>query len=283
MKLIVQIPCFNEEATLPMTIQDIPRNIEGIDSVEILVIDDGSTDGTVQVAREGGADHVLSFKKNKGLARAFTTGLDASVKLGADIIVNTDADNQYRGEDIPKLIQPILEARADIVIGDRQIESVEDFSPMKKRLQKLGSRVVRILSETDIPDTTSGFRAYSKDAALKLNIVSSFTYTLESIIQAGKKHIAVTHVPIRTNKKQRESRLFRSVPDYIQRSVVTILRMYTMFQPLRVFFYIGAMLFTLGAFGVIRFLYFYFTQGGWATFSPWFCQERCLPWASCFL
>jgi glycosyltransferase involved in cell wall biosynthesis len=262
MKLIIQIPCFNEEATLPMTIEDIPRNIEGIDSVEILVIDDGSTDGTVRVARDMGVDHILSFKKNKGLARAFTAGLDASVKFGADIIVNTDADNQYRGEDIPRLIQPILEARADIVIGSRQIESVEDFSPIKKRLQKWGSRVVRILSETDIPDTTSGFRAYSKDAALKLNIVSPFTYTLESIIQAGKKRIAMTHVPIRTNKKQRESRLFRSIPDYVQRSAVTILRMYTMFQPLRVFFYIGAMLFTLGALGVIRFLYFYFTQGG---------------------
>jgi glycosyltransferase involved in cell wall biosynthesis len=216
MKLIVQIPSFNEETTLPLTVRDIPRTIEGIDNVEILVIDDGSTDRTAEVAREIGVDHIVSFSKNKGLARSFTAGLDASIKLGADIIVNTDADNQYKGEDIPKLIKPILDGKADIVVGDRQVKNIQHFSFAKKVLQKMGSWVVSKLSETDIPDATSGFRAYSKDAALRLNIISPFTYTLESIIQAGKKHITIAHVPIRTNEKLRESRLFKSIPDYIK-------------------------------------------------------------------
>jgi glycosyltransferase involved in cell wall biosynthesis len=262
MKLIVQIPCFNEETSLPLTLRDIPRTIEGIDKIEILVIDDGSTDRTAEIAKELGVDHIVKFTKNKGLARAFTSGIDASIKLGADIIVNTDADNQYKGEDIPKLIKPILEGKADIVVGDRRVNSIEHFSSTKKVLQSVGSWVVRKLSETDIPDTTSGFRAYSKDAALKLNIVSPFTYTLESIIQAGKKHMTIVHVPIRTNEKLRESRLFKSIPAYIKRSIITIIRMYTMFQPLKVFFYIGISLFSLGCLGILRFLYFFFAAGG---------------------
>ena len=262
MKLIVQIPCLNEEATLPLTVRDIPRTIEGIDEVEILVIDDGSTDRTFEVAQEIGVDHIIRFNKKKGLARAFTAGLDASIKCGADIIVNTDADNQYNGEDIPKLIKPILENKADIVVGDRCVNSIEHFSYMKRILQRIGSWGVRKLSETDVADTTSGFRAYSKDAALRLNIVSPFTYTLESIIQAGKKHMDIVHVPVRTNEPLRESRLFKSIPSYIQRSIVTIIRMYTMFQPLKVFFYVGTTLFSLGSIGVLRFLYYYFAAGG---------------------
>lgn len=262
MKLIVQIPCFNEESFLPVTIRDIPRIIPGIDKVEILIIDDGSTDRTVGVARDLGVDHIVRFNKNKGLAQAFTAGLDASIKAGADIIVNTDADNQYKGEDIPKLIKPILEENADIVVGDRQVQTATHFSKSKKLLQKLGSWVVRVFSETDIADTTSGFRAYSRDAALRLNIVSSFTYTLESIIQAGKKDMNIVQVKIGTNAKLRESRLFKSIPGYIRRSIVTIVRMYTMFQPLRLFFYIGSSFLAVGSVGVLRFLYFFFTEGG---------------------
>ncbi len=262
MKLIVQIPCCNEENTLPITIKDLPQVIEGIDVIETLVIDDGSTDRTSKVAEELGVDHIIILKKNKGLARAFTAGLDAAVKLGADVIVNTDADNQYKGEDISKLIAPILEGKADIVVGDRYVSTIEHFSYPKKFLQRLGSWGVRRLSGTDIPDTTSGFRAYSKDAALQLNIISPFTYTLESIIQAGKKHMAITHVRVRTNKPIRESKLFKSIPSYIQRSVVTIIRMYTMFQPLRFFFFVGTTFLSLGFLGVLRFLYFYFTAGG---------------------
>ncbi len=262
MKLIVQIPCLNEEAFLPQTVRDIPRNIEGIDEVEILVVDDGSTDRTVEVAKKLYVDHIVRFNKNKGLAHAFSSGLDASIKFGADIIVNTDADNQYKGEDIPKLIKPILEHKADIVVGDRQVSSIEHFSFTKKILQRVGSWVVRQFSGTNIKDTTSGFRAYSKDAALRLNIVSGYTYTLESIIQAGKKQMEIVHVPVRTNKPLRESRLFKSIPAYIQRSVATIIRMYTMFQPLRVFFYIGFSFFSLGFLGILRFLYYFFTSGG---------------------
>jgi glycosyltransferase involved in cell wall biosynthesis len=262
MKLIVQIPCYNEENTLPITVRDVPRTIEGIDAVEILVIDDGSTDRTFEVARELGVDHILKFNKNKGLARAFTAGLDVSLKFGADIIVNTDGDNQYRGEDIPKLVKPILDGKADIAVGNRQVDGIKHFSFTKKTFQKVGSWVVRRLSETNIADTPSGFRAYSRDAALRLNIVSPFSYTLETIIQAGKKHLKIVDVPVRTNKPLRKSRLFSSIPDYIKRSAVTIIRMYTMFQPLRVFFYIGISLFFLGSLGVLRFLYFYFTQGG---------------------
>ncbi|NQT83010.1 glycosyltransferase family 2 protein [bacterium] len=258
MKLIVQIPCLNEEKTLPITIRDIPREIDGVDEVEILVIDDGSTDRTVGVAKELGVDHVIRNTNNKGLARSFMVGLDASIRLGADIIVNTDGDNQYRGEDIPKLIAPILRGEADIVIGDRQTEDIDHFSFTKKRLQKIGSWVVRHLSETRVKDVTSGFRAYSREAALQMNIVSDYSYTLETIIQAGKKHLAVANVPVRTNHKLRESRLFKSIPLYIRKSVITIIRMYAMFQPLRVFFLIGGMLCLAGLGLGLRFLYFYF-------------------------
>ncbi len=262
MKLIVQIPCFNEETTLPETVRDIPRSIEGIDKVEILIIDDGSSDRTVEIAKELGVDHIVKINKNKGLAHAFSSGLDASIKLGADIIVNTDGDNQYKGKYIPELVKAIQEGKADIVVGDRQVNNIEHFSFMKKILQRVGSWVVRQVSGTDIKDTTSGFRAYSKDAALRLNIVSPYTYTLESIIQAGNKHMKIVDLPVRTNKPLRKSRLFKGIPSYVQRQVVTIIRMYTMFQPLKVFFYTGFTLFLLGSLGVLRFLYYYVTSGG---------------------
>jgi len=262
MKLIVQIPCLNEEATLSQTVRNIPRTIEGIDEVAILVVDDGSTDRTVEVARMLGVDHIVSFNKTKGLAKTFSLGLDTSLKLGADIIVNMDGDNQYRGEDIPKLIKPVLEGKADIVVGNRQINTIKHFSLVKKVLQQLGSWVVRKFSDTSIKDTTSGFRAYSRDAALRLNIVSPFTYTLESIIQAGMKDMNIVQIPIRTNKPLRKSRLFKSIPSYIRRSIATIIRMYTMFQPLKVFFSVGIIFFTFGFFGALRFMYYFFTAGG---------------------
>ncbi len=211
MKLIVQIPCLNEEETLPITLKGIPKEIEGIDSIETLVIDVGSSDRTVEVARQHGVNHILKFTNNKGLAKAFIFGINQALKLGADIIVNTDADNQYDGSDIPKLIRPILEGDGDIVIGDRQVETIAHFSSLKIFLQKFGSWVVRQISGTQIPDATSGFRAYSREAALQLNVVSEFTYTIETIISAGKKNLAITHVPIKTNTKLRESRLFPNI------------------------------------------------------------------------
>ena len=257
MKLIVQIPCFNEELTLPDTVRDIPRHIEGVDAVEILIVDDGSRDRTSEVARELGVDHIIRHRRNRGLARTFRTAIEASLARGADIIVNTDGDNQYAGSDIPALIRPILEGRADIVVGDRQTGAVPHFSRAKKLLQAAGSAVVRRLSGVDIPDAVSGFRAISREAALNLNIVSSFSYTIEMLIQAGKKRLAVASVPVGTNAKTRESRLFRSVPEFIGRSLATIVRMYAMYQPLRVFFWIGFALCTLGALPIVRFLYFY--------------------------
>ncbi len=262
MKLIVQIPCLNEEHTLPQTLADIPRQIEGIDKVEILIIDDGSTDRTVEVARQHGVDHIIINKKNLGLARTFRKGLDACLHHGADIIVNTDGDNQYAGWDIPKLVRPILEGKADIVVGDRRTGRIGHFSGPKKLLQKLGSRVVRNLSEVDIPDAVSGFRAISREAALSINIVSSFSYTTEMLIQAGKKHMAVTSVPVETNAKTRESRLFKSIPKFIERQLTTMVRMYAMYQPLRVFFFIGLILGTIGMLPILRFLYLYFTGDG---------------------
>ena len=262
MKLIVQIPCFNEEETLPITVKDIPRNIKGIDKVEVLVIDDGSTDRTSEVAKELGVEHIVRFNKNKGLAKAFSTGLDACLKLGADIIVNTDADNQYKGEDIPKLIKPILEGKADIVVGDRQIDTIKDFSFMKKKLQKIGSLVVRHVSGTDIPDATSGFRAFSREAALNINVLSPFTYTLETIIEAGNKGMVIIGVPIRTNPKCRESRLYKNIGQYIVRSIITIIRIYTMYQPLKTFFYVGGLVFFAGFLLGLRFLYFYLIGNG---------------------
>jgi glycosyltransferase involved in cell wall biosynthesis len=262
-KLIVQIPCFNEEKTLPITLREIPRRFTGIDEVEILVVDDGSTDRTVEVARREGVDHIVRLTNHKGLAEGFTAGLDASLRLGADIIVNTDGDNQYRGKDIQKLIDPIITGEADIVIGDRNIKEIEDFSFVKKQLQTVGSWVVRQLSGTQIPDVTSGFRAFSREAALRLNVISRFSYTLETVIQAGKKNIALTHVPIGTNKQFRPSRLFSSIPSYVKKSVATIARIYALYEPLKIFLTIGASIFGVGFLISVRFLYFYFrNQGG---------------------
>lgn len=258
MKLIIQIPCLNEEKTLPATVGDLPRHIDGITEIETLVIDDGSTDRTVEVARQLRVNHIVRLTNRKGLAEAFMAGLDACLKLGADLIVNTDGDNQYRGADIVRLVQPILDRKADMVVGDRQVERVPHFSPLKKHLQKLGSWVVRHVSGTDIPDATSGFRAYSREAALRLNVISRFTYTLETIIQAGKKNIALTHIKVATNGKLRESRLFSSIPAYVSRSIATIFRIYTMYEPLRTFVTIGAIIFFAGFLISVRFLYYYF-------------------------
>src|ERR671916_219118 len=258
MKLIIQIPCFDEEQTLPATLADLPREIPGVETVEWLVIDDGSTDRTIEVARAGGVDHVVRLTNNKGLAAAFQAGLDASLKLGADIVVNTDADNQYYGGDIPKLVAPILAGDADMVIGDRKTDQIEHFSPLKKRLQRLCSAVVRRASGTNVPDTTSGFRAYNREAGLQMQVVSKFTYTLESIIQAGKMLLAVDHVPVRTNDKTRESRLFPSMWAYVRRNTSSIFRIYAMYEPLRVFLAAAALAALVGAVIWGRFLYFFF-------------------------
>jgi glycosyltransferase involved in cell wall biosynthesis len=262
MKLIIQIPCLNEEETLPVTVRDLPRKIDGFDAVEWLVIDDGSTDRTIAVARELGVDHIVRLTNNKGLANGFQAGMDACLKLGADVIVNTDADNQYDGRDIPKLVAPILAGEADMVVGDRQVMTVEHFSPAKKALQRLGSWVVRQASQTDVPDTTSGFRAYNREAALALQVVSKFTYTLETIIQAGKMTVAIDHVPIRTNPKLRESRLFPSMWTYIRRNGISIFRIYALYEPLKVFM-TGAFVVGLAALAVWgRFLYFWIDGDG---------------------
>ncbi|MGH7601953.1 MAG: glycosyltransferase family 2 protein [bacterium] len=252
----------NEEQTLPVTLKDLPKQIDGIDEIETLVIDDGSTDQTVEVARKYGVTHIVRLTNRKGLAEAFMMGLDACLKLGADIIVNTDGDNQYRGSDIARLIKPILRGKADMVVGDRQVDRVVYFSPIKKKLQKLGSWVVRHVSNTSVPDATSGFRAYSREAALRLNIISRFTYTLETIIQAGKKNIALSHVKVATNGKLRESRLFQSIPSYIKRSVGTMLRIYTMYEPLKTFATMGVLIFSAGFVVSLRFLWYYFFIDG---------------------
>jgi glycosyltransferase involved in cell wall biosynthesis len=262
MKLIVQIPCLNEADTLPATVQDVPRAIPGIDAVEILVIDDGSRDGTAEVARRHGVEHVVRFPQRKGLAAAFAAGIDACLKLGADIIVNTDGDNQYAGSDIPKLIAPLVAGEADIVIGDREVQDLAHMSATRKRLQWLGSWVVRQVSDTKVPDTTSGFRAYTREAALRMTIVSDFTYTLESIIQAGKKRMAIAHVPIRSNPRTRSSRLFSSVWTYVKASVATIIRVYAMYEPLKVFGLIGLVVFGGGVAVSLRFVYFYLVGEG---------------------
>jgi glycosyltransferase involved in cell wall biosynthesis len=257
MKLIVQIPCYNEEAQLPQTLAALPREVPGFDVVEWLVIDDGSTDRTIEVAREHGVDHIVALTNNKGLAAAFQAGLDAALKLGADVIVNTDADNQYDGGDIPKLVAPIVRGQADMVVGDRRVQTIEHFSAVKKRLQRLGSWVVRQASATEVPDTTSGFRAYNREAALQMQVVSKFTYTLETIIQAGKLLVAVDHVPITTNPKTRESRLFPSTAAYVRRNALSIFRVYSQYQPLRVFWG-GALLCGIPALAIfIRFLLYY--------------------------
>ena len=254
MKLIIQIPCFNEEQTLPLTLADLPREVPGFDTVEWLVIDDGSSDRTIEVARANGVQHIVKLTNNKGLAAGFQAGLDAALKLGADVVVNTDADNQYDGRDIPKLVAPIVAGDADMVVGDRQVEQIEHFSPLKKALQQLGSWVVRQASSTDVPDTTSGFRAYNREAALQMQVVSRFTYTLETIIQAGKLLVAIDHVPIRTNPKTRESRLFPSMGAYVRRNAISIFRIYAQYEPLRVFWG-GALVIGIAAIAVwTRFL-----------------------------
>ena len=258
MKLIIQIPCLNEELTLPETLKDLPRSIDGISDIEVLVIDDGSSDRTAEVAKEHGVQHILSLTNNKGLAKAFIYGINHALHLGADIIVNTDADNQYFGGDIEKLIRPILEKRADIVIGNRQVETIRHFSSIKILLQKLGSWTVRQLSGTTIPDATSGFRAYSKEAALQMNVISDFTYTVETIISAGNKNLAIEHTPVRTNKKLRESRLFPSMQVYLRRTLVTMLKVYSMYRPLKLFTIAGGTIFLIGFAIGCRYLFFFF-------------------------
>jgi glycosyltransferase involved in cell wall biosynthesis len=259
-KLIIQIPCLNEAETLPATLADLPRSIPGIDVIETLVVDDGSRDGTADVARAAGVDHVVRLRRQKGLAAAFAAGIDASLKRGADFIVNTDADNQYAGHQIARLLEPLLQGRADIVIGDRNIAEVRHMSWRKRQLQRLGSWVVRQVSSTTVPDTTSGFRAYTREAALRMTIVSEFSYTLESIIQAGKKRMAIAHVPVTTNPRTRESRLFDSTFSYIKRSAATIVRIYAMYEPLKIFTYIGLSVIALGVVVSFRGIYNYLTQ-----------------------
>ncbi len=262
MKLLVQIPCYNEEQNLPQVLQGIPKTIEGIEQIEILVIDDGSSDNTSLVARNYGAHHLIRNKRNLGLAHTFRKGLDACLRAGADIIVNIDGDNQYNGSDIPKLIQPIVEGRADMVVGDRQTDTIMHFSPLKRILQKVGSSLVRSLSRTSVRDTVSGFRAFSREAALKLTILSNYTYTLESILQAGAKGLLIDSIPIQTNHVLRKSRLIRSLRSYLAFSAATIIRIFTMYNPLRVFVDIGGIFILISLALAARFLYFYFFEVG---------------------
>lgn len=257
MKLIIQIPCYNEELTLPSVFADLPKEIKGIDTIETLIIDDGSTDETVAVAKQLGVNHIVKFPGNKGLAKGFMAGLDACLRLGADIIVNTDGDNQYYGGDIPALVEPIVNGYAEIVIGDRNTDSIEHFSKAKKKLQKVGSSVVRRASRSNVTDTTSGFRAYARDAAMKVNVISEYTYTLETIIDAGNKKMCIANVPIHTNGKLRESRLFKSMGSYIKRSAGTIIRTYISKHPLKVFLTTALVFLIGGLIPAIRFIYFY--------------------------
>lgn len=262
MKLIIQIPCYNEAETLEIALNDLPKQIDGIDEIEYLIINDGSKDNTVEVAKNWGVHHVVSFAQNKGLAKGFMAGLDACLANGADIIVNTDADNQYCADDIPKLIQPILEHKADIVIGERPIDETEHFSWIKKKLQHFGSWVVRKASHTDIPDAPSGFRAFSREAAMHINVINDYTYTLETIVQAGRNKMAITSVPVRTNPELRESRLFHSIWGYVKKSILTIIRALMMYKPLYCFTIVAAVPSLIGVLIGIRFLVYYFTGQG---------------------
>ena len=262
MKLIIQIPCLNEAETLPETLKALPRQVPGFTVVEWLVVDDGSQDKTAEVARALGVDHVVRHRRNKGLARAFITGLNESLALGADVIVNTDADNQYEAGDIPKLVAPILEGKADIVIGARPINTHKHFSLTKKLLQKLGSWVVRQVSHTDIPDTTSGFRALNREAAQRTMVFNEYTYTLETIIQAGHRKLAITSIPVRVNEVKRPSRLFHSIPSYVRQSMITIVRIYVIYRPFHFFGSIGLLFFLAGVLIGMRYLYYYLTGGG---------------------
>jgi len=258
MKLIIQIPCYNEEETLAVTLRDLPRTVAGFDNVEWLIINDGSRDETVEVARANGVDHIVSFRRNQGLARVFMAGLDACLKLGADVVVNTDADNQYDARDIPSLVKPILDRKADVVVGARPISKIEHFPFIKKQLQKLGSWVVRLASRTEIPDAPSGFRAMSRDAAMRLNVFNDYTYTLETIIQAGQKNMAIVSIPVHVNKDLRPSRLVKSIPSYLGKSIITIIRIFVVYKPFRFFMTLGLLVFLTGFFIGLRFLYFYF-------------------------
>src|SRR6188768_562870 len=262
-KLIIQIPCLNEAATLPATLADLPRTLPGITTIEYLVIDDGSRDETSAVARAHGVHHVVRFRRQKGLAAAFMAGIDACLKLGADFIVNTDADNQYSGQHIGRLLDPLLSGEFDIVIGDRNIREIRHMSWHKRLLQRFGSWAVRQVSGTEVPDTTSGFRAYTRDAALRMTLVSEYSYTLESIIQAGKQRMAITHVEVATNAATRESRLFDSMFAYIKRSSATIVRIYASYEPLKVFSYIGGIFLAAGLLISLRFLYYYWNGSGY--------------------
>lgn len=261
-KLIIQIPCLNEAETLRAAIADIPREIEGVDRVEILVIDDGSTDDTAAVAKAAGAEHIIRNGSNLGLARSFQRGLDTALRLGADIIVNTDGDNQYHGGDIEKLVEPILTGAADIVVGDRQTETIKHFSPLKRLLQKTGSRVVGRLAGADVADAVSGFRAFSRAAAMGLTVRSTFSYTTETLIQAGRKRLRISSVPIQTNKVERPSRLFKSIPQFLTRTGATMVRAYAMYAPLKIFMVIGFGLMAAGALPILRFLAHYIAGDG---------------------
>ena len=263
MKLIIQIPCFNEAETLEVTLNDLPKHIDGIDEIEYLIIDDGSHDNTAEVAKKWGVHYVVRFRRNKGLAKGFMAGLDACLKNGADIIVNTDADNQYCGADIETLVRPILDKKAHIVIGERPIDDTEHFTPLKKKLQHFGSWVVRKASKTTIPEAPSGFRAYSREAAMRINVINDYTYTLETIVQSGREKMAVMSVPIRTNPELRESRLFHSMWGYIKKSMLTIVRTYLMYRPLYFFFMLGSILALVGVgFFVRYFVFFCSGEGG---------------------
>lgn len=262
MKLIIQIPCYNEAETLEIALNDLPKQIDGIDEIEYLIINDGSKDNTVEVAKNWGVNYVVDLKRNKGLAKGFMAGLDACLRNGADIIVNTDADNQYCADDIEKIVRPILEGKTDIVIGARPVDDTEHWSPLKKKLQHFGSWVVRKASRSDIPDAPSGFRAYSREAAMRLNVVNEYTYTLETIVQAGRSKIAMESVPIRTNAELRPSRLFSSMFGYVKKSMLTILRAFMMYRPLMVFSVIGSIIFAIGLAIGVRFLVYYFGGSG---------------------
>ena len=262
MKLIIQIPCYNEAETLVIALNELPKHIEGVDEIEYLVINDGSSDDTEQVALDWGVNYIVHFKRNLGLAKGFLAGIDLALRHGADIIVNTDADNQYCGADIEKLIQPILNREADIVIGERPIDEITDFSYIKKKLQRFGSFVVRLASKTNIPDAPSGFRAYSRKAAMRVNVHNEYTYTLETIVQAGRNKMAITSVPINTNPELRKSRLMHSIFDYVKKSVLTILRAVLMYKPLKIFFLLGSTAMLAGIVIGIRFLFFFFQGNG---------------------
>jgi len=262
MKLIIQIPCFNESSSLPLALRDLPREVEGFNKVEWLIVDDGSTDDTADAAARNGVDHIVRFKRNRGLAEAFKAGISESLAQGADVIVNTDADNQYDARDIPKIVAPVVAGEADIVIGARPVVEIAHFSPVKKLLNRLGSSVVRWVSGTRVPDAPSGFRAFSREAAKQINVFSQYTYTIETIIQAGIKNLSVVSVPVRVNDDLRPSRLVKSVPSYIRRSILTIVRIFVVYKPFRFFLVTGSIILALGVMTGIRFLYYYFIGEG---------------------